>query len=169
MGHPGMGPLKIRRMSPEDVDEIWRLEQQLFTMPWSRASLLYEAGDNRNALSVVGQDEAGIAGYAIGWFISDEFHIGNVAVALEKQGRGVGRQLVEYMLREALDHGCSIATLEVRVSNVKAIALYRRYGFKGVAIRKGYYGDSGEDALVMFAELDKQGEGLGLGEDAEHE
>lgn len=152
-----MAHLQIRRMSPDDIDEIWRLEQDLFTMPWSKASLLFEAGDHRNALSIVGLDENGIAGYAIGWFLRDEFHIGNVAVAREKQGRGAGKQLLEHMLREALARGTSIATLEVRASNVQAIALYRRYGFKGVAIRKRYYGDNGEDALVMFAELGKHG------------
>ena len=153
-----MAPLLIRRMSPDDIEEIWRLEQDLFTVPWSKASLIFEAGDNRNALSIVGLDEGVIAGYAIGWFLRDEFHIGNVAVAREKQGRGAGKQLLEHMLREALARGTSIATLEVRASNVQAIALYRRYGFKGVAIRKRYYGDNGEDALVMFAELDKRGE-----------
>jgi ribosomal-protein-alanine N-acetyltransferase len=164
-----MAPLRIRRMSPADIDEIWRLEQDLFTMPWSRASLLFEAGDNRNALSIVGLDEDGIAGYAIGWFVSDEFHIGNVAVARDKQGRGFGKQLVEYMLREALGRGTSVATLEVRVSNVKAIRLYRKYGFKGVAIRKRYYGDSGEDALVMLAELESRGKGREGAEDVADE
>lgn len=155
-----MAPLKIRRMSPDDIDEIWHLEQELFTMPWSRASLLFEAGDNRNALSIVGLDDGEIAGYAIGWFVSDEFHIGNVAVAREKQGRGAGKQLLDYMLKQALARGSSIATLEVRVSNVKAIALYRKHGFKGVAIRKCYYGDNGEDALVMFAALDSRRQAL---------
>jgi ribosomal-protein-alanine N-acetyltransferase len=62
------------------------------------------------------------------------------------------------MLKQALARGSVIATLEVRVSNVRAIALYRGYGFKGVAIRKRYYGDDGEDALVMFAELGEQGD-----------
>ncbi len=152
-----MVSLQIRRMSPDDIDEIWRLEKDLFTLPWSKASLLFEAGDNRNALAIVGLDQGAIAGYAIGWFVSDEFHIGNVAVARENQGRGAGKQLLEHMLREALARGTVIATLEVRVSNVRAIALYRKYGFKGVAVRKRYYGDNGEDALVMFADLDKHG------------
>jgi ribosomal-protein-alanine N-acetyltransferase len=155
-------------MSTDDVDEIWRLEQDLFTMPWSKASLLLEAAGNRNTLSIVGLEGGRIAGYAIGWFVSDEFHIGNVAVARDRQGRGAGRQLVEYMLKEALARGSAIATLEVRVSNVKAIALYRRYGFRGVAIRKRYYGDNGEDALVMFAELGERGktlDALGKSED----
>lgn len=151
--------LRIRRMTPGDVDEVWRIEQDLFTLPWSKTSFLFEAGDNRNAISIVGLEDGRIAGYAIGWFVSDEFHIGNMAVAREKQGRGAGRQLLEYMLKEALERGTSIATLEVRVSNVKAIGLYRRYGFKGVAIRKRYYGDNGEDALVMFAELERKGKG----------
>jgi ribosomal-protein-alanine N-acetyltransferase len=156
-----MDPLEIRRMAPKDVDEVWRIEQDLFTLPWSRTSLLFEAGDNRNALSIVAEDRDGIAGYAIAWFVSDELHIGNVAVARDRQGRGAGRQLVEYMLKEALERGVAIATLEVRVSNVKAIGLYRRYGFKGIAIRKRYYSDNGEDALVMFAELGKQRDGDG--------
>ena len=156
-----MEALRIRRMTPEDIDEVWRIEQDLFTLPWSRTSLLFEAGGNRNTISIVAQDEGGTAGYAVGWFVSDEFHIGNVAVARAKQGCGIGRRLVEYMLEEALARGSSIATLEVRVSNVRAIGLYRRYGFKGVAIRKRYYGDNGEDALVMFCELrrDKDGDG----------
>jgi ribosomal-protein-alanine N-acetyltransferase len=158
-----MAALQIRKMSPDDIDEIWRLEQDLFTLPWSKASLLFEAGDNRNALSIVITDGGAVVGYGIGWFVSDEFHIGNVAVARERQGRGIGKQLVEYMLKEALARGVAIATLEVRVSNVRAIALYRKYGFKGVAIRKRYYGDNGEDALVMFAMLgEKAGESGGL-------
>jgi len=164
-----MVPLSIRRMSPADIDEVLRIEQDLFTMPWSRASLLFEAGDNRNALSIVGMDKAGIVGYGIGWFVNDEFHIGNVAVAREKQGRGIGRRLLEYMLGEALARGIRVATLEVRVSNVKAIRLYRRYGFKGVAIRKRYYGDNGEDALVMLAELEGGGERRKRGEDETYE
>ena len=150
-----MEPLQIRRMTRVDVDQVWRIERDLFTLPWSKASLLFEADDNRNSFSIVGMADGAIAGYAIGWFISDELHIGNVAVAREKQGRGAGRQLLEHMLKEALERDTSIATLEVRVSNVRAIGLYRRYGFKGVAIRKRYYGDTGEDALVMFAELEE--------------
>jgi ribosomal-protein-alanine N-acetyltransferase len=152
-----MGNLKIRRMTPDDVADVWRIEQDLFTLPWSRTGILYEASDNRNAFSVVGLDEDGLAGYAIGWFVSDELHIGNVAVAREKQGRGFGRQLVEHLLKEAVERGAAIVTLEVRVSNVKAIGLYRTYGFKGVAIRKRYYGDNGEDALVMIAHLEESG------------
>jgi ribosomal-protein-alanine N-acetyltransferase len=148
-----MQPLRIRRMEPGDVDEVWRIEQDLFSLPWSRTSLLFEAGDNRNALSIVCLDGDGIVGYSIGWFVSDEFHIGNVAVTRRKQGCGAGRQLVEYMLNEASLRGSRIATLEVRVSNARAIALYRTFGFKGVAIRKSYYSDNGEDALVMIAEL----------------
>jgi ribosomal-protein-alanine N-acetyltransferase len=148
-----MDRLRIRRMKPEDVDEIWRIERDLFTLPWSRSSLLFEASDNRSAFSIVGLDGEGIAGYSIGWFVSDELHIGNVAVVKDKQGRGFGRQLLEFVLNEALERKASIATLEVRVSNVKAIRLYRRYGFKGIAVRKRYYSDNGEDALVMIAHL----------------
>jgi ribosomal-protein-alanine N-acetyltransferase len=146
-------PVEIRPMKPEDVDEVYRIEQDLFTLPWSRSSILFEAGNNRNAISIVARDDEGLVGYSIGWFVSGELHIGNVAVARAKQGRGVGIRLLGYMLKEALVRHASIATLEVRVSNVRAIRLYRRYGFKGVAIRKRYYSDNGEDALVMIADL----------------
>jgi ribosomal-protein-alanine N-acetyltransferase len=145
--------LSIRRMLPQDVNEIWRIERDLFTLPWSRNSILFEASDNRTSFPIVGEDEDGIAGYAIGWFVGDELHIGNVAVVRGKQGLGIGRRLLEYMLKEALDRGVSLATLEVRVGNARAIGLYRKYGFEGVAIRKRYYGDNGEDALVMIARL----------------
>jgi ribosomal-protein-alanine N-acetyltransferase len=151
--------LQIRRMRPEDVDEVWGIEQDLFSLPWPKTSILFEASDNRTSFPIVGLDKDGIAGYSIGWFVCDELHIGNVAVAKHKQGRGIGRHLLEYMLKEALDRGVSIATLEVRVSNVRAINLYRQYGFKGVAIRKRYYGDDGEDALVMIADLKERSDG----------
>jgi ribosomal-protein-alanine N-acetyltransferase len=159
--------LRIRRMRPEDVNEIWRIEQDLFTLPWSKSSILFEASDNRTSFPIVGEDEDGIAGYSIGWFVSDELHIGNVAVVRDKQGRGIGRRLLDYMLKEALDRGVSLATLEVRVGNARAIGLYRKYGFEGVAIRKRYYGDNGEDALVMIARLGGKASGkeqAGVGE-----
>jgi ribosomal-protein-alanine N-acetyltransferase len=143
-------------MTPEDIERVWQIERSLFSMPWSKSSFLYEASDNRNSFAIVGMDDHGLVGYAIGWFVSDELHIGNVAVTEERQGEGLGKELLECMLAEAVQRGILIATLEVRVSNVKAIGLYRRYGFKGIAIRRRYYPDNGEDALVMLAEIGKE-------------
>jgi ribosomal-protein-alanine N-acetyltransferase len=147
--------IHIRRMMPEDVEQVWQIERSLFSMPWSKTSFLYEASNSRNSFPIVAMDNEGLAGYAVAWFVSDELHIGNIAVIKEKQGEGAGRQLLEYLLREASDREVAVATLEVRVSNARAINLYRRYGFKEVAIRRRYYVDNGEDALVMLAEIGK--------------
>jgi ribosomal-protein-alanine N-acetyltransferase len=148
-----MGVLDIRRMTEKDIDLVWSIEKDLFSIPWSKTSFLYEVSDNRTCLPVVALEEGTLAGYAVAWFIADELHLGNIAVARKRQGKGIGKLLLEYLLDEASRRQVRYATLEVRVSNVRAISLYRLYGFDGVAIRKGYYSDNGEDALVMLAEM----------------
>ena len=152
-----MGLLKIRRMNDRDIEEVWEIERDLFTMPWSKASFLFEAGDNRNSYAIVGTYDEAIVGYAVAWFVIDELHIGNIAVSRQLQGRGAGKQLLEHLLDEAFRREAKHATLEVRVSNVRAINLYRGYGFKAIALRRRYYTDNGEDAMVMLAELGSGG------------
>jgi len=146
----------IRRMREEDIDEVYRIEEDLFPMPWPRRSFVFEVGNEKTSYAIVAAEDNVIIGYAIGWFVGDELHIGNVAVRRDRQGAGVGRDLLEGFLREASARDASCVTLEVRASNVKAIALYRRYGFRGIAIRRNYYTDNGEDALVMLAEPGKE-------------
>ena len=148
-----MGRIEIRRMTEGDLDRVASLERDLFSMPWSRTSFLFEVSDSRTSCPIAVTDDGVLVAYAVGWFVADELHIGNVAVARSKQGTGIGRTLVEYLLKEAAERAVAYATLEVRVSNVRAISLYRRYGFKGIAVRRRYYADNGEDALVMMAEI----------------
>lgn len=148
-----MGRIEIRKMTERDVDQVWQIERDLFTMPWSKPSFLFEVSDNQNCYPVVGLRDGTVIGYAVAWFVSEELHIGNIAVVKGEQGRGTGRLLLKHLLREASRRKMVYATLEVRVSNVRAINLYRKYGFKGIALRKHYYSDNGEDAMVMLAEL----------------
>jgi ribosomal-protein-alanine N-acetyltransferase len=148
--------LTIRQMREEDIDEVYSIEEDLFPMPWPRRSFVFEVSNRSTTYAIVAVEGEVIIGYAIGWFVTDELHIGNVAVRRDRQGTGVGRELLEDFLREASTREASCVTLEVRASNVKAIGLYRRYGFKGIAIRRGYYTDNGEDAMVMLAELGKE-------------
>jgi ribosomal-protein-alanine N-acetyltransferase len=148
-----MGRIEIRRMTENDLDRVYSLERDLFSMPWSRNSFLFEVNDSRTSCPIAVTDDGALVGYAVGWFVADELHIGNVAVARPNQGAGIGRVLVEYLLKEAAGRAVAYATLEVRVSNVRAINLYRRYGFRGIAVRKHYYADNGEDAMVMMAEI----------------
>jgi [ribosomal protein S18]-alanine N-acetyltransferase len=164
-----MGRIEIRRMTEGDLDRVYSLEQDLFSMPWSRTSFLFEVNDSRTSCPIAVIDDGVLVGYAVGWFVADELHIGNVAVARPSQGSGLGKVLVEYLLKQAAERAVAYATLEVRVSNVRAISLYRRYGFKGIAVRKRYYADNGEDALVMMAEIGRTSEpddGVGEEEDA---
>ncbi len=148
-----MAGFEIRMMEEQDIDAVVAIEKDLFSLPWSRASFLFEIGDRQRSYAVVGTLDGFVIAYAIGWFVPDELHIGNIAVARREQGKGYGKALVEHLLAEAQRRGIGIVTLEVRVSNARAINLYRRYGFRGVALRKGYYADNGEDALVMMLEL----------------
>ena len=152
---------EIRRMRESDIDEVYRIEQDLFPVPWPRRSFVFEVGNSPTTYAIVLTEDEMIAGYAISWFLGEELHIGNVAVRRDRQGTGIGRDLIENMMSEASTRGASFITLEVRASNVKAIGLYRSYGFKGIAIRRQYYTDNGEDALVMMMELEKGNAGVG--------
>jgi ribosomal-protein-alanine N-acetyltransferase len=145
--------MDIRRMTVADIERVCELEKELFSMPWPRSSFLYEVSGNDRSFAIVGLEDGEIVAYAIAWFVCDELHIGNVAVSIGRQGAGLGRALLMYLLDEAASRGTAFATLEVRASNVRAIGLYRNHGFKGIAIRKNYYTDNREDALIMMADI----------------
>ena len=121
--------------------------------PWSRESFEDEITGSATARSWVVEEDGEIVAYLVSWLVTDELHIGNIAVKPELRGRGIGATLLRYSLDDAAGHGVALATLEVRMSNESAIALYRRFGFLDVAIRKGYYSDDGEDALVMLKDI----------------
>ncbi len=147
-----MAAIEITRMEAHHIDKVVAIEKELFSMPWSRASFLYEVSDRQRSYAIVAILDGKVIGYAVGWFVSEELHVGNIAVTRSEQGKGYGKALLENLLAEADRRGVRIVTLEVRISNARAINLYRRYGFKGVAIRKNYYVDNAEDALVMILE-----------------
>ena len=92
--------------------------------------------------------------YAVAWFIVDEIHIGNVAVRPEHQGQGIGQAVLRSILEEGERRGMTYATLEVRPSNTRALALYERFGVRRIAVRKQYYRDNREDALVLSLEAE---------------
>ena len=95
------------------------------------------------------EDEGNVVGYGGMWFIVDEAHVTNIAIAKAHRGRGLGKLLMETMLQFAADSGMAFMTLEVRRSNEVAQNLYRSHGFVDVGYRKRYYEDNHEDALIM--------------------
>ena len=147
----------IRRLRRGDLGQVCRIEEEVFPMPWSRESFENELSDNGVSFSWVLESGGAVVGYLISWLVEDELHIGNIAVAPELQGSGLGRDLLERCLGEAAATGVSRATLEVRVTNERAIALYEKHGFRPIAFRRRYYSDTGEDALVMLKDFPQKG------------
>ena len=147
-----MEDIRIRRMEEGDLDRLAILESRCFSIPWSRAMLADELSNDR-ALYLVAACEGRIAGYAGAWIVFDEGHITNVAVDPDFRRSGVGRKLLSALLEGLAGAGVKAATLEVRRGNHPAIALYDAFGFTVEGVRRGYYADNGEDALVMWARI----------------
>jgi [ribosomal protein S18]-alanine N-acetyltransferase len=145
--------LVFRDMKEEDIDQILVIENLCFTIPWSRESFYNEIHTNQFATYVVLEDGDKIIGYCGVWIIVDEAHITNIAVLPDYRGRKLGDALLAKVIDLAREKGARFMTLEVRVSNVVAQNLYRKFGFKNGGIRKGYYTDNQEDALVMWVKL----------------
>jgi ribosomal-protein-alanine N-acetyltransferase len=168
-------PYVVERMILADVPEVGTLERIVFTLPWSNHAFEYELQYNPMAYFVVvrrcgadadGQEShrmpAGLIqrlrpkparqpalGYGGFWLIVDEAHICTLAVHPEWRGQGLGELLLAHLIDQATALNAAVATLEVRTSNLVAQQLYRKYGFEVVGLRKGYYSDNHEDALIM--------------------
>jgi [ribosomal protein S18]-alanine N-acetyltransferase len=147
-------PMAIRPMAVADLDEVLAIERVAFKTPWSRAAFRYEITQNRVARCLVMLAERALVGYLCLWEIGPELHVTNVAVHPAWRRRGVARALLASELDRAREHGVTAALLEVRPDNVEARTLYERFGFRVIGTRRGYYFDTGEDALVMEARLD---------------
>ena len=140
-------------MTVEDIDRVFEIESQSFKTPWSKESFYTEVKENTLATYLVLTLDETVIGFGGMWLIMDEIHITNVAVAPEHRGQGYSKTLITDMIRYAKEKGFQHMTLEVRVSNAVAIALYEKFGFEGAGIRPKYYVDTGEDALVMWKAL----------------
>ena len=146
-----MPSLSIERMAPADLPDVLVIERASFSMPWSRGAFLYEIEQNRVARCWVGRDDGRIVGYICLWDVADELHVTNIAVHPDARRRGIARALLESVFGHARAAGSRMVLLEVRPSNTEAIALYDSFGFRAIGRRRGYYYDTGEDALVMEA------------------
>jgi ribosomal-protein-alanine N-acetyltransferase len=137
-------------MEVADVEAICAIEQESFNIPWTREAFINELTNNMLAKYMVLEVDGVVAGYVGMWLIVDEAHITNIAIASAYRGRGYGEQLMTELAALAQYMGMRAMTLEVRVSNQVAINLYTKIGFENAGIRKGYYSDNGEDAMVMW-------------------
>ncbi len=150
--NPERSKLDIRPMKLGDVDEVSLLERAIFPMPWPGQAFVHELKEGPTSFCLVARDGPLLAGYLVAWFVYDEAHLGNIAVRPELRRRGVATRLMRRLLKEAETRSVRRMTLEVRVSNIEAIRIYRGFGFKAISIRRGYYVDNREDAFVMLRE-----------------
>jgi ribosomal-protein-alanine N-acetyltransferase len=143
----------FRYMKEEDIDQILEVEHASFTTPWSREAFYNEIYNNKFAVYIVLEENEKIIGYCGAWIVIDEAHVTNIAVLPDYRGKKLGEALLRKMMSIASVMGASSMTLEVRVTNHVAQSLYRKLGFQNGGIRKNYYSDNQEDALVMWVNL----------------
>lgn len=149
--------LAFRRARPEDVPRIMEIERDGFLHPWSRELIERELGHAWSQILLACEPDPGgeerVLGYIVFWLVHDEIHVLNVATAMESRRRGIGRALMAAAEAVGRGRGARICTLEVRRSNVPAIALYRAIGYRQVGVRPNYYVEEREDAIVMVKAL----------------
>jgi ribosomal-protein-alanine N-acetyltransferase len=139
-------------MVPADLDEVMAIERTSFRHPWSSRFFLEEM-QVACARSVLAEVNGKIIGYVLFWLLPEEVDIHNIAVQTEFRRQGIGHVLLQQVVAQARSRNSSRITLEVRVSNLPAQKLYESLGFLSKGLRKGYYSDDGEDALMMALEL----------------
>ena len=136
-----------------DIDAVVALETASFTNPWTRDSLVWELGNSDVTRVYLLRDDAGqVPAFCTCWVIFDELHINTLAVAPAARRQGLATALLEHVLAEAVRAGATKATLEVRASNLAALALYERLGFHVAARRPNYYTKPEEDGLILWRE-----------------
>jgi ribosomal-protein-alanine N-acetyltransferase len=140
-------------MKPSDLDEVMAIERLSFSSPWSSQFFLEEL-KAPYAMSLLAEVGERSVGYIIYWVLARELDVHNLAVYPAYRRRGIGRALLCAAIDKAISHDLSRVTLEVRKSNAAAQHLYRSLGFVAQGVRRGYYSDDGEDALLMALEIE---------------
>lgn len=145
-----MGELLVRGAEERDIKEMAALDQICFAAPWSEESFAHEILKNKLAYYIVAEIDGHLVGYVGSWLIVDEGHITNVAVHPDFRKKGIAKAMMVVLLDGSAEVGINSHTLEVRPSNEAALTLYGGFGFQEDGLRKGYYEDNGEDALILW-------------------
>ena len=149
---PGSPRLEIVKMRRRHLRGVMAIERQVYPRPWSPSLFLAEMSESANRTYLVARIGRDVVGYAGMICYGDEAHVTTIAVDPEHHRRKIGTRLLYELIEESIRMGARAVSLEVRVSNWGAQVLYSRFGFRPVGIRKNYYQETGEDALVMWVD-----------------
>ncbi len=141
--------LIVRKMILDDLEQVVAIDQTSFSLPWPPRSFQFELTDNPIARCWVVELNEKIVGMLVGWLMIDELHIATIATHPDFRRQGIGKKILIHALKSARDEGLIRSFLEVRKSNQAAIMMYKNLGFIEEGIRKEYYKDNHEDAILM--------------------
>ncbi len=148
--------IRLKPMTEVHLTRVLEIEGDVFSTPWTSEMFAQEVEGHLGSRPVVAILLGKVVGYAIAWFFDDDVHLVNIAVTRRLQSKGIGRLLVNDVVGESRKRSKEIITLEVRAGHAGVQAFYRTFGFRGIGLRKGYYSDNREDAVLMILELDRQ-------------
>jgi ribosomal-protein-alanine N-acetyltransferase len=146
--------MKCRMAQPNDLDIIFKIEQQIFKQPWTKKSIQNELNRSKNKLNIIAEIDGRIIGYFFSHFFGREAHILNLVIDIPFQHKGLGKIFLNKIINQYLKE--ADVFLEVKRTNFPAINLYLSFGFEEINIRKEYYSD-GEDALEMIKKVNSYG------------
>lgn len=148
-----MAEFSIREMYEDDISAVLAVDHASFSAPWSKEIYEQEINHNKYAYYFVIEESGEIIGYVGLWIIQEDAQITNIALLPTYRGYKIGEKLFGFAMQFAIQRGADRLSLEVRESNTVAQNLYEKFGLVRGGVRKKYYPDNGEDALVMWVNL----------------
>lgn len=148
-----MAEFSIREMQSDDITAVMHIDKVCFSAPWSREIYEQELEKNDFAYYFVMEESGNVVGYAGLWIVEDDAQVTNIALLPKYRGYKIGEKLFGFSMQFAMKLGASRLSLEVRESNIIAQKLYRKFGLVPGGVRKRYYPDNNEDAIVMWVNL----------------
>ena len=147
-----MSKVTLRKMAEKDLLRVSQIEKEIFSDPWSYDAFKTDL-NNDMAYPIVAELEDNVIAYSNIYIVAGEVQIGNFAVAAGHRKKGIGRKLMNEIMRIGAEKKCSVIFLEVRESNEPARSLYASFGFKSAGMRRDYYSNPRESAIIMAREL----------------
>ena len=142
----------IRKMTMDDIEQVIAIDRVSFSLPWPERSFRFELTDNPASRCWVAEVDGKIAGMVVVWLIVDEVHVATIATHPDFRRQGIAKNLLSHALQHLSNEGAQSSFLEVRASNLAAQELYRKFGYEESGVRRRYYRDNDEDALLMTLE-----------------